>query len=183
LHPGADQLADRCSRILLNEMPSGDRRFSLIFPASTILTESSGKKGARIRIDEQFRDLIFRHPACIRVNDRIDVRRFTSDWNLSRPCEGRPTIFPAEERLAVLRHLDSDRLLITRLGKHGRRLSAFGATPGAPRFRRGAQLQGQRPASRQHLQRFLAARKPRRVLKALTADTSFDVSRSRSCTL
>src|SRR5258708_2709839 len=105
LHPGADQLGDRCVRIFLNEMRPGDRCFGLIFPASAILTERSGKNRTGIRIDEQFRDLIFRHPACVRVDDRFDVRRFTCDWNLPRPCEGRPAIFPVEERLAVRRHL------------------------------------------------------------------------------
>ena len=54
LHPGADQPADRCARIFLNEMRPGDRCFGLIFPASAILTERSGKNGAGIRIDEQF---------------------------------------------------------------------------------------------------------------------------------
>ena len=104
-HPDADQPADRSARIFLNEMRPGDRYFSLIFPASAILTERSGKNGARIRIDEQFWDLIFRHPACVRIDDRFDVQRFTCDWNLPRPCEGRPPIFPVEERLAILRHL------------------------------------------------------------------------------
>src|SRR6266404_9139069 len=70
-------------------MRPGNRWVSLIFPASAILTERSGKNGAGIGINEQFWDLIFRHPACVRVDDRFDVRRFTCDWNLTVRFEQR----------------------------------------------------------------------------------------------
>src|SRR5262245_36281664 len=113
LHPSGNVAATGTAGILLNEVRSRHPGLPLVFPPHTKVSYTIDQDCAWQSFDEQFRDIILRHPFGIIRHDLHDVGRFAGDRDLPRPGQRRSAVLAFKKRPSVFGHFG-----IGQLAKH-----------------------------------------------------------------
>src|ERR1700687_2926813 len=105
LHPTGHRLPDGWPGIFLNEMRARYGDFGLVFPTSAEIPDSTDQDRAGFGVDEQFWDVVLRHPLRIVGSDLHHVGGFACYRNLPRPGQRRPAVPGFRKGAAIFRHL------------------------------------------------------------------------------